>query len=220
MIGIIKNIFTNLQQQGIILFVLHLFFANAVFSSSDSAFYNSVLSKYPETLPFYISLKVKSENYTGYVIMENYTLSDYLTTTMGLNRYEGYTYMKNVLENKEYLVIKNDDIERFRFTKIIKNNKMERKSKNPIKFIETYVELIEIHDDSIYYPDKDEYYEGIEVWYKIKKGLSIKKQNFVIHKLFEMQIPVIQDCYTGFYSVYPPANISTKLKKIKKTVLK
>ena len=205
----------------IILFIIHSLSINNVFSSDRKYFYDVVFS-YEAIHSYYISLQVKSEKYTGYVIIENSNLYWYISKTMGLNKEDYKIYIEKILENKEYLNIKEEDFEQYSFIKIVKNNKIEKQiAKNKLRFIQTNFNLVKEsmmvpyfylygHDEKEEEEDKDEdrdkLYEIIDVYYVFKRQLSEEERNYMIHKLFYMEWSVIRDCESGIYMIHNCSN--------------
>lgn len=163
---------------------------------------------------YFIPINVKSETFSGRVVVESYNLFDYLKATKGFDAKAYKSFMLNFLKEKQELVMKDATIDDRGFFLSGKNVKessfriVESSQVFEIVFAQGCEQLIRYYF-SPSLPEANEKgkssckervrLNGQDLF--IRPKYDFAEQNNVIVRLFEMDIPIHRDDISGSFKI-------------------
>ncbi len=141
--------------------------------NNDPIFYNKVLNDF-DRYSWFITIEVKSSEYSGKSIIENDDLFYYLSQTQKIDKEEYKKIIKEKLENNSSIEIEN--IAKWNFIKVPTNETINQNAKKGVE------EFIKIYFDSKV----------------LKDGITDDERAVIIEKLFKWKIPTKIDDETGY----------------------
>jgi hypothetical protein len=142
--------------------------------NQDAAFYDKVLDSDGDHGPF-IAIDVQSKEYTGRVVIQNFSLYYFFNKTRGYDKERYKAFMKEKLLNKDRISLGNVSLKKWGFNKVATISSVEKHAANGLeKFIGHYFRGRVIRD-------------GIRA-----------ERDAVISKLFEFGVVVETDCETEY----------------------
>lgn len=145
----------------------------------NEGFYDKVLEYNDSFSGYYIALNLKSKEYTGRVIIENTLLKFYIEKIYPEEKNMYKEMIKQILKEKSILDIKDESMEQWGFLRAINDDELDvMRSKGKKEFINTYFSSNGLIKTNIHIP--------------------IEKKAAIIYQLFQWEIPVDTDDYSGY----------------------
>lgn len=192
-----------------------LFLIQLAVAQSDR-FYDKVLGFDSCRDCYFIVIEIESEPYSGKVIVENDDLRDFINKTENLDKTTYKEYVKDILLNNKKITLKNAYLKdsflyvknggEHQFRPLYESEQVNTiASKGCVPFIKYY--FFDESLDTIQNPESTDCKEFIKSQNKnlplTKDGASfLKEQNTIINKLFEWEIPVRMDHYSGWLTIW------------------
>lgn len=195
------------------LFICLGFVQFAIAQSED--FYEKILSYNNCRDCYFIVVEVESEPYSGKIVVESDDLQDFLNKTENLDKAKYKGYIKALLVNKEKFVLRNaqsdgdflnvKNVSEHQFRILNESDEVNKiASKGCVSFIKHY--FLEASPDPIQNSESMDCKEFIKSQNKdlslTKEGASfLKEQNTIIYRLFNWEIPIRMDHYSGWLTI-------------------
>jgi len=181
-------------------------------SAQPGRFYDKVLGYDNCKDCYFIVLEVESEAYTGKVLIENDDLQDFLSKTESLDRVRYREYVKDILINRRKVIIKNSyldgdflnvkNVSERKFRLLNESEKVNKiASRGCVQFLKYY--FLEESLASIQHTESSDCKEFIKSQNKdlsLLRGEAsfLKEQNTIVKVLFEWEIPIRMNHYSGW----------------------
>lgn len=195
-------------------FFIGLFFVQLLVAQSED-FYDKILSYDNCRDCYFIVVGVESEPYSGRILIENDDLQDYVSKTENLDKTKYKEFVKALLMNNEKLVLRNvqsdgdflsiKNVSEHRFRILNESDEVNKiASQGCVSFIKYY--FLEGSPGVIRNSESADCKEFIKSQNKdlalTREGATfLKEQNTIIYKLFEWEIPIRMDHYSGWLTI-------------------
>ena len=163
-----------------------LIFLICCISQTQSWFIEAISSDLNNRQGWYIALEIETPSYRGPSIVHNNELYHYFRTEHHYSRSQFTEWVKtNYIQKTLNLRITDEDFLKYDFRTVKANDEIEDVAKNGKEYFIEY------------------YFRGLF----IKAGLSDETKNAIVYQLFQWNIPVMNDCESGFiilpYQIFP-----------------
>jgi len=210
-----EKLYRSFVMKILLSFFIILLLIQLAVAQSDG-FYNTILDYENCRDCYFIAVKVESEPYIGKVIVENDDLQDFINKTQSLDKSKYKEYIKDILLNKKNIIVENayidktglflnvKDISEQKFRLLGESNEVDNISSNGCVSFVKYFFLGESLSsiDNIKSTSCSEFIRNQNKnLFLSQLDLGFKEENVIINKLFEWEIPVRMDDYSGLLTI-------------------